>query len=126
MIFQDPFDSLNPRMRAFDILEEGLQALPPELDAVERRARIERLTDQVGLRRGALERWPHEFSGGQRQRIVIARALAVKPRLIVFDEPTAALDVSGQAQILSLLRELGVSYCSSRTKSGWWSTWPTG
>ena len=114
IIFQDPFASLNPRMRVFDILEEGLQALLPELDATQRRARIERLTDQVGLRRDALERWPHEFSGGQRQRIAIARALAVAPRLIVCDEPTSALDVSVQAQILNLLRELqrelGVSY----------------
>ncbi len=114
IIFQDPFASLNPRMRVFDILEEGLQALLPELDATRRRARIERLTDQVGLRRDALERWPHEFSGGQRQRIAIARALAVAPRLIVCDEPTSALDVSVQAQILNLLRELqrelGVSY----------------
>ncbi len=114
IIFQDPFASLNPRMRVFDILEEGLQALLPELDVTQRRARIERLTDQVGLRRDALERWPHEFSGGQRQRIAIARALAVEPRLIVCDEPTSALDVSVQAQILNLLRELqrelGVSY----------------
>ena len=114
IIFQDPFASLNPRMRVFDILEEGLQALWPDLDAVQRRVRIERLTDQVGLRRDALERWPHEFSGGQRQRIAIARALAVEPRLIVCDEPTSALDVSVQAQILNLLRELqrelGVSY----------------
>jgi peptide/nickel transport system ATP-binding protein len=114
IIFQDPFASLNPRMRVFDILEEGLAALLPDIDAEQRRARIERLTDQVGLRRDALNRWPHEFSGGQRQRIAIARALAVEPRLIVCDEPTSALDVSVQAQILNLLRdlqrELGVSY----------------
>jgi peptide/nickel transport system ATP-binding protein len=114
IIFQDPFASLNPRMRVFDILEEGLVALLPDIDAEQRRARIERLTDQVGLRRDALDRWPHEFSGGQRQRIAIARALAVEPRLIVCDEPTSALDVSVQAQILNLLRdlqrELGVSY----------------
>ncbi len=114
IIFQDPFASLNPRMRVFDVLEEGLLALCPELDATARRARIERLTEQVGLRREALARWPHEFSGGQRQRIAIARALAVQPRLIVCDEPTSALDVSVQAQILNLLRELqrelGVSY----------------
>ena len=113
IIFQDPFASLNPRMRVFDILEEGLLALRPELDAPARRARIEALVDQVGLRRDALERYPHEFSGGQRQRIAIARALAVQPRLIVCDEPTSALDVSVQAQILNLLRqlqrELGVS-----------------
>lgn len=114
IIFQDPFASLDPRMRVFDILEEGLLALRPDLDANMRRARLERLVDQVGLRREALARYPHEFSGGQRQRIAIARALAVEPRLIVCDEPTSALDVSVQAQILNLLkdlqRDLGVSY----------------
>jgi peptide/nickel transport system ATP-binding protein len=114
IIFQDPFGSLNPRMRVFDLLEEGLVALQGQLDANARRERIEKLTDQVGLRREALQRFPHEFSGGQRQRIAIARALAVQPRLIVCDEPTSALDVSVQAQILNLLkdlqRELGVSY----------------
>ncbi len=106
IIFQDPFASLNPRMRVFDLLEEGLLALRPELDANQRRRNLELLVDQVGLRRDALERWPHEFSGGQRQRIAIARALAVEPRLIVCDEPTSALDVSVQAQILNLLRDL--------------------
>ncbi len=114
IIFQDPFASLNPRMRVFDILEEGLLALSTDLDAPARRATLERLVDQVGLRRDALERYPHEFSGGQRQRIAIARALAVSPRLIVCDEPTSALDVSVQAQILNLLaqlqREFGISY----------------
>ena len=114
IIFQDPFSSLDPRMRVFDILEEGLLALRPELDATARRASLERLVDQVGLRRDALQRYPHEFSGGQRQRIAIARALAVQPKLIVCDEPTSALDVSVQAQILNLLktlqRELAVSY----------------
>ena len=106
IIFQDPFASLNPRVRVFDILEEGLLALRPELDAAARRKSLELLLDQVGLQRDALERYPHEFSGGQRQRIAIARALAVRPRLIVCDEPTSALDVSVQAQILNLLREL--------------------
>jgi len=114
IIFQDPHASLNPRMHVSEILDEGLAALQPDLGAADRRARIERLTDQVGLRRDALRRYPHEFSGGQRQRIAIARALAVQPRLIVCDEPTSALDVSVQAQILNLLRdlqrELGVSY----------------
>ena len=114
IIFQDPFASLNPRVRVFDILEEGLLALRPELDAAARRKSLEQLLDQVGLRRDALERYPHEFSGGQRQRIAIARALAVRPRLIVCDEPTSALDVSVQAQILNLLRDLqrdtGVAY----------------
>jgi peptide/nickel transport system ATP-binding protein len=114
IIFQDPFASLNPRMRVLDILDEGLQSLRPDMTATARHAELERMVDQVGLRRDALQRYPHEFSGGQRQRIAIARALAVRPRLIVCDEPTSALDVSVQAQILNLLkrlqRELGVSY----------------
>ena len=114
IVFQDPFASLDPRMRVYDILEEGLIALRPELDVAARRERLHTLVDQVGLRRDALQRYPHEFSGGQRQRIAIARALAVEPRLIVCDEPTSALDVSVQAQILNLLRDLqrdtGVSY----------------
>ncbi len=113
IIFQDPFASLNPRMRVLAILEEGLLALRPEMGAGERRARIDELVEQVGLRRDSLDRFPHEFSGGQRQRIAIARALAVQPRLIVCDEPTSALDVSVQAQILNLLgqlqRDLGLS-----------------
>jgi peptide/nickel transport system ATP-binding protein len=114
IIFQDPYASLNPRMRVFELLEEGLTALRPEMDAAARRERLVQLADQVGLRRESLERYPHEFSGGQRQRIAIARALAVQPKLIVCDEPTSALDVSVQAQILNLLeslqRELGLSY----------------
>ena len=114
IIFQDPFASLNPRLRVQEVLEEGLLALRPELDASARLALLHELLDQVGLRRDALARFPHEFSGGQRQRIAIARALAVEPRLIVCDEPTSALDVSVQAQILNLLRELqrsrGLSY----------------
>ncbi len=114
IIFQDPFASLDPRMRVFDILEEGLLSLAPDMGQIERRQRLEQLADQVGLRKDALERYPHEFSGGQRQRIAIARALAVRPRLIVCDEPTSALDVSVQAQILNLLKslqqELGIAY----------------
>ncbi|HEY6134261.1 MAG TPA: ABC transporter ATP-binding protein [Rubrivivax sp.] len=114
IVFQDPFASLNPRLRVAELLQEGLLALLPEMDATARRERIERLTDQVGLRRDALDRYPHEFSGGQRQRIAIARALAVQPKLLVCDEPTSALDVSVQAQILNLLRdlqrELGLGY----------------
>ncbi|HEY9104408.1 ABC transporter ATP-binding protein [Chitinimonas sp.] len=114
IIFQDPFGSLNPRMRVGEILEEGIQALRPEIDGAGRRQRIAALLDQVGLPLAARDKYPHEFSGGQRQRIAIARALAVEPKLIVCDEPTSALDVSVQAQILNLLkdlqRELGVAY----------------
>jgi peptide/nickel transport system ATP-binding protein len=114
IIFQNPFASLNPRMRVQEILEEGMKSLHPEWSADQRHADLKLLMDQVGLRADALDRYPHEFSGGQRQRIAIARALAVKPSLIVCDEPTSALDVSVQAQILNLLRELqdhlGVSY----------------
>ncbi|MGZ9032739.1 MAG: dipeptide ABC transporter ATP-binding protein, partial [Burkholderiaceae bacterium] len=114
IIFQDPFASLNPRMRVSEILAEGLQSLRPEVSADERGHRIRALVGKVGLREDAIDRYPHEFSGGQRQRLAIARALAVEPRLIVCDEPTSALDVSVQAQILNLLRqlqdELGVAF----------------
>jgi peptide/nickel transport system ATP-binding protein len=114
IIFQNPYGSLNPRMRVLEILEEGMMSLHPEWSSDQRREDLKILMEQVGLRPDALDRYPHEFSGGQRQRIAIARALAVKPRLIVCDEPTSALDVSVQAQILNLLRELqnnlGVSY----------------
>ena len=114
IIFQDPFASLDPRMRVSDILEEGLITLRPELDGPQRLERLATLLDQVGIRNEAMHRYPHEFSGGQRQRLAIARALAVEPGLVVCDEPTSALDVSVQAQILNLLkqlqRDLGIAY----------------
>lgn len=106
IIFQDPFASLNPRLRVQDILEEGMLSLRPQWAAPERLARLQALIERVGLRVDALSRYPHEFSGGQRQRLAIARALAVEPTVLVCDEPTSALDVSVQAQILNLLKEI--------------------
>ncbi|MCG6933387.1 MAG: ABC transporter ATP-binding protein [Gallionella sp.] len=106
MVFQDPYASLNPKMRVAEILEEGMTALDIDSGSKARQSHIDSLLDQVGLARGAKWRYPHEFSGGQRQRIAIARALAVSPRLLICDEPTSALDVSVQAQILNLLKSL--------------------
>jgi peptide/nickel transport system ATP-binding protein len=114
IVFQDPFSSLNPRMRIADILGEGMKALATAETDAQRGRRIDALLDRVGLPAEAKERYPHEFSGGQRQRIAIARALAVDPKLIVADEPTSALDVSVQAQIVNLLKDLqdrlGIAY----------------
>ena len=113
MIFQDPFASLNPRLRIGEIIAEGIGALAAA-PAGQAQAAVRALLQQVGLPDDAVDRYPHEFSGGQRQRIAIARALAVQPELLVCDEPTSALDVSVQAQILNLLKqlqaELGVAY----------------
>jgi peptide/nickel transport system ATP-binding protein len=106
IIFQDPYASLNPRMRVAEIIEEGMTALGIGSNAADRARRIDSLLNEVGLAPEMKQRYPHEFSGGQRQRIAIARALSVEPRLIVCDEPTSALDVSVQAQILNLLKSL--------------------
>ena len=114
IIFQDPYASLNPRVRIGDALEEGMLALGIGAGAADRQSRIDALLTEVGLSQEVKGRYPHEFSGGQRQRIAIARALSVEPQLIVCDEPTSALDVSVQAQILNLLkrlqREKGLAY----------------
>ncbi len=105
MIFQDPFSSLNPRMKVENIVAEPLihhKLLPPDQIS----GRVHELLDRVGLTRAAAAKYPHEFSGGQRQRISIARALATQPRFLICDEPTSALDVSIQAQILNILKDL--------------------
>ncbi len=113
VIFQDPYASLNPRMNAFDIISEPLRihkiAASSQMKSI-----VSKLLDLVGLSQTSLQRFPHEFSGGQRQRIGIARALALSPKFIVCDEPISALDVSVQAQIVNLLKqlqhEMGLTY----------------
>jgi ABC-type oligopeptide transport system ATPase subunit len=105
IIFQDPFGSLDPRFRVEDVIAEPL-IIHEKLSSAERRDRVKELLRAVGLDESAMNRYAHEFSGGQRQRIGIARALALRPKFIVADEPVSALDVSVGAQIVNLLRQL--------------------
>ena len=106
VVFQDPYGSLSPRLSVGQIIEEGLTVLAPDLTPDQRRERVGKALEEVGLEAAMQDRYPHEFSGGQRQRIAIARAMVLEPKFVMLDEPTSALDMSVQAQIVDLLRDL--------------------